>query len=69
MHVTDTNKPGSAICGICALGWQHKEAQTKIREKADQIVQAVHSDLCCPMQTIGISGERYFITFVDETRG
>jgi len=69
MDVTDANKPCAAICGICALGRQHKESQTKIREKADQILQAVHSDLCCPMQTLGISGERYFITFVDETSG
>jgi len=48
---------------------QYKESQTKIPEKADQILQVVHSDLCGPMQPIGIRGKRYFITFVDETSG
>jgi len=69
MEVTDSEKPCSAICGICAIGRQHKESQTKSREKADEILQVVHSDLCGPMQTVGIIGERYFITFVDETSG
>jgi len=69
MEVTDSDKPCSAICGICAIGLQHKEFQAKSREKADEILQMVYSDLGGPMQTVGISGDRYFITFVDETSG
>jgi len=69
MEVTDSDKPCSAICGIYAIRWQHKESQTKSWEKADEILQVVYSDLCGPMQTIGISGERYFIIFVYETSG
>ena len=69
MEVTDSDKPGSAICGICAIGRQHQESQSKNWKKADEILHVVHTDLCGPMQTIGISGERYFITFVDETSG
>lgn len=51
------------------MGRQHKEAATKVRERATEILQVVHSDLCGPMQTVGLSGERYFITFIDETSG
>ena len=69
MEVSDTAKEGTRICGICAMGRQHKEAGTGIREKAEEILEVVDSDLCGPMQTIGLSGERYFITFIDEASG
>jgi len=57
------------ICGICALRRQHKEAETKVREKANELRMVVHTDLCGPMQTPGLHRERYFITFTDEMSG
>ena len=54
------------ICGICAVGRQHKEAQTKSREKPSELLSIVHTDICGPMQTPNVHGERYFITFTDE---
>ena len=69
MVVTDIAEPSTTICDICAIGRQHKEAGTKAREKATEILAVVHSDLCGPMQTVGLNGERYFVTFIDETCG
>ena len=40
-----------------------------MRERADDILQVVHTDLCGPMQTVGLSDERYFITFIDACSG
>ena len=69
MDIRSSEKPSTSICGICAIGRQHREAGTKIRERAEEILLVVHSDLCGPMQTTGLDGERYFITFVDEKSG
>jgi len=57
------------ICGICALGRQHKEAETKVREKVNELLKVVHTDLCGSMHTPGVNGECSFITFTDEMSG
>ena len=69
MVVTHSSEPSTTICGICAIGRQHKEAGTKAREKAIEILAVSHSDLCAPMQTVGLNGEQYFVTCIDETSG
>ena len=57
------------ICGTGAIGRQHREAMTGAREKAVELLEVVHSDIGGPMQVNTISGERYFITFIDERSG
>jgi len=59
----------SKICETCASGRQHKESITGSREKARELLGVVHSDICGPMQVSTLSGERYFITFIDEMSG
>jgi len=69
MDSTDKEKQKTTICGICAVGRQDKESATRVREMVNEILEIVHSDICGPMQTIGLRGERYFITFIDERGG
>ena len=69
LDIQRDREKSSAICGVCAIGRQQKEASTKTREKAKQILQVVHSDLCGLMQQPGLNGEKYFITFIDEMSG
>jgi len=59
----------SEVCETCAIGRQHKEAMTGTRKKATELLDILHSDICSPMQVSTISGERYFITFIDEKSG
>lgn len=59
----------SKLCGICALGRQHREAETGTREKATELLQVIHTNVCGPMQTPTLTGERYFIAFTDEMSG
>ena len=66
---TKGTEPTGKICQICALGRQHKEAETKTREKASEILHTVHTDICGPMQTPTLNGERNFIPFTDEASG
>ena len=69
MKVSDIGEATTTICGVCAVGRQHKEAGTKQREKPTELLAVVHSDICGPMQTVGLNSERYFITFIDEMGG
>ena len=69
MKVSERTMEGSKICGICAQGRQHKQVQTSAREKPNDLLSIVHSDICSPMQTPTLSGKRYFVTFTDEKSG
>ena len=66
MMVSKESIPSTKICPVCALGRQHKEGTTKEPEKATERLSVVHSDICRPMQTPSLNGERYLITFTDE---
>ena len=39
------------------------------REKTTNLLENIHSDVCGPMETAAIDGERYFVTFIDEASG
>ena len=69
LNVSAAKETIPKICGICALGRQHKEAETKARERATELLQVIHTDLCGPMQTPTLKEEKYFITFTDEMSG
>ena len=69
MKVSDKTTATSKVCGVCTLGRQHREAETRRREKISEILGVVHTDICGPMEIPSLHGERYFITFTDETTG
>jgi len=54
------------ICGICAEGKQGREQLTGERSKSRELLHTSHSDVCGPIATTGLIGERYFATFIDE---
>ena len=56
-----------SLCEGCILGKQQREsfpAGKSIREKAP--LEIVHSDLCGPMQTPSLAGNKYVLTFIDD---
>jgi len=69
MKINDGHNCTNKICEICTLGRQGREAETKSREKASQALSVVHTDICGPMETPSLKGERYFISFTAETTG
>ena len=69
ISISETKTIPPKICGICGMGKQHKEAETRTRERATELLQAIHTDLCGPMQTPTLTGEPYFIAFTDEMSG
>ena len=54
------------VCRTYAMGRQHKEAMRGMRQMTGTLLEYIHSDICGPMQTPALTGERDFTTFIDE---
>ena len=55
------------ICDGCALGKQTRvRFQSTSTDRASELLEVIHSDVCGPMQTSTFSGKRYFVTFIDD---
>jgi len=65
----ELDKGVEGLCGICAEGKQTREYLTGEREKSEELLNTIHSDVCGPMAATGLMGERYFTTFIDESSG
>lgn len=57
------------LCITCAKGRQHKETMTGNHQKTTNLLENIPSDVCGAMQTATHTGERYFVTFIDEASG
>ncbi|TPX53196.1 DNA-directed DNA polymerase [Powellomyces hirtus] len=56
----------TAPCSTCALGKATKLPFPKDRSsRASEVLELVHSDVCGPMRTLTIGGDRYFVLFID----
>ena len=59
----------NGVCTTCTGGRQHKEPMTGMRVKTVNLLENIHSNVCGPMETPTLAGERYFVTFIDEASG
>jgi len=53
----------------CAAGKQSRGQLIGKRDKCDEILHTIHTDVCRPMPCVGLMGERYFTTFINERSG
>jgi len=58
-----------SVCETCVEGKPSRDALSGEQRKTEQILDRIHSDRCGPMATVGLMGERYFATFIDESSG
>ena len=58
-----------AVCTAGAAGRQHKETMTGTRDKTVNLLAKIHGDVCGPIATPTLTGERNFATFIDEASG
>ena len=54
------------ICEGCIYGKQYRQKFPLHTHQSKQPLELVHSDLCGPLQTSSITGNNYFITFIDD---
>lgn len=51
----------------CALGKQHRDTfEIGKAWKARKPLELIHTDVCGPMKIAAISGNKYFLTFIDD---
>ena len=55
------------FCEGCVKGKQNRNSFPKGQAtRATELLEIVHSDVCGPMQTASLGGNRYFVTFIDD---
>jgi len=53
-------------CTTCQKGKSAKAASKLTGHRASNLLETVHSDLCGPMETKGVNGQRYICTLIDD---
>ena len=53
-------------CESCLLGKMTKSPFAKSCERASELLDLIHSDVCGPMSTTARGGYQYFVTFTDD---
>lgn len=55
-------------CDTCCRCKQTKSSYKSVQKfkRNNEILSVIHSDLCGPMQTVSLGGNRYFLTFIDD---
>jgi hypothetical protein len=54
------------ICEACLLGKMTKMHFSGFPERASDLLELIHTDVCGPMSTTSRAGYQYFITFIDD---
>ena len=55
------------FCEACIKGKMQRKHFPSLREvRSKRRLQLVHSDVCGPIPTVSIGGNKYFVTFVDD---
>lgn len=61
------NTDVEAVCESCIAGKQTREPFSSREERrSKEVLDLVHSDVCGPVTPVGVNGERYFVSFIDD---
>lgn len=62
----NVNGVNNEPCESCLKGKQSRLPFPKESERANTLLELVHSDICGPMEVPSVSGARYMLTFTDD---
>lgn len=55
------------VCEACVAGkLNRKPFVTSEGRQSSRVLELIHSDVCGPVTPVGVGGERYFVTFIDD---
>ncbi|KAH9704543.1 hypothetical protein KPL70_011512 [Citrus sinensis] len=61
------NGGGASVCGVCQLGKQARLSFPVNKAwRAVEKLQLIHTDVCGPMRTASLNGNRYFMVLIDD---
>jgi hypothetical protein len=55
------------VCKGCALGKHAKTAFPSSEHRSREILDLIHSDVCGPMTSTSLSGNIYYVSFIDDS--
>ena len=53
-------------CELCLMGKMTKNPFSRTMERAKELLENIHTDVCGPMNIEARGGYRYFLTFIDD---
>lgn len=61
------NRGAATVCGVCQLGKQARLSfpVNKVWRAVEKL-QLIHTNVCGPMRTASLSGNRYFMVLVED---
>ena len=62
-----TKDKSSKPCDYCLFGKQHRVAFQNNSTKKLETLEIVYFDVCGPMEVDLLGGNKYFVTFIDDT--
>jgi hypothetical protein len=65
-HLTSFDFESYETCKACLLGKMTKMPFSSFPERASDLLELIHTDVCGPMSTTTRGGYQYFITFADD---
>lgn len=55
------------VCEPCIVGKQSRKPFSVGEERrSTRVLELIHSDVCGPVTPVGVDGEKYFVTFIDD---
>ena len=54
-------------CDYCLFGKQHKVSFRKSSTRKTDVLDLVYSDVCGPIELESLGGNRYFVTFINDS--
>ncbi|XP_059072885.1 uncharacterized protein LOC131873719 [Cryptomeria japonica] len=60
------SRPTNSVCSECVKGKQTKSSFKSKEFLSSRPLELVHTDLCGPMKTQSLNGEKYFMLFIDD---
>lgn len=53
-------------CEVCAEGKHSRSSFPVNGSRASELLEVVHSDVCGPMSTLSLGGNKYYVSFIDD---
>lgn len=66
MHFIKNSSNVKLNCVVCAEGKQTRAPFPSSGSRATELLQIVHSDVCGPMSTNSLGGNKFYVSFIDD---
>lgn len=67
-HTSDDNQEGD-LCDACITAGQTRSSFPLRKDREDQVLALVHSDIIGPITPPSVDGHKYMCTFIDDHSG